>query len=257
MHISAAIFTDSLARDTGLLREADARVKLVFVVIGLLINLLSSSILTPAAIAASCIIMLLAIRVPAQTLLLRLAMPLVMAAVVLVTQLFFYGQTPLFTIPVLNLSGYQEGLARGMLVMGRVLGGTLLVLFLGMSTPAEKLFLAARWFRVPRTFIELALLSYRYIFVIIEEAATMRSAQRVRLGYHTWRQSMRSLSLLGAGIVLRTYDRAGRVFEAMLVRGYSQARPMPGPAFSPKDGLASLGLGVVLAGSYLAGRLGG
>ncbi len=250
------VFSDVFAQRRNLLTGVEARAKLAFTLLGLLINLVSSSPYTPISIAAFCLIALLSIRIPAKTLLLRLAMPLVMGAVVLVAQVFFYGETPLFTITVLRLTAHEEGLAQGLLIMCRVLGGTSLVLFLSMSTPADQLLMAARWFRTPRTFVELALLIYRYIFVLAEELLTMKDAQTVRLGYHNWRQSMRSLNVLGASLILRAYDRAERVFEAMLVRGYGRADSSYCQAFSKKDGLVSLCLGLILAGFYLAGRIG-
>ncbi len=133
---------------------------LIVTVIALVINLLSSTIYTPISIAIFCMIILLAIKIPPRLLLLRLTMPLVMAVIVLITQIFFYGTTPLFAISFwgFRLVGYEEGLAQGFLIMSRVIGGVSLILFLSMSTPTNKLFLAASWFRVPKIFIELALL---------------------------------------------------------------------------------------------------
>ncbi len=150
-------------------------------------------------------------------------LPLVIAVTASIVQMFFYGHSPLFIIHIghFQVTGYQEGLGRGFLIMSRVIGGVSLILFLSMSTPVSKLLNAARWFRLSPTFIELTLLVYRYVFVLLEEMETIQSAQRVRLGYRNWRQSMKSLGTLGGSIVLRAYDRSQRVFEAMLVRGYT------------------------------------
>ncbi|MFH1003718.1 MAG: cobalt ECF transporter T component CbiQ [Chloroflexota bacterium] len=253
-----AVFSEVWAQRPNGVTSLDARLKIAFTAIALVINLLSPSIYTPIAIAAFCLVTLLAIRVPPGLLRLRLAMPLVMAAVVLITQIFFYGATPLFTIPVWGwqLVGYAEGLAHGVLIMGRVVAGVSLVLFLSLSTPANQLLLAAGWFRVPRTFTELALLVYRYIFVLIEEAAAIRAAQRVRLGYRDWRQGMRSLSTLGGSLIFRAYDRAERVFAAMSARGYTGAMPTSyRGGLGRRDRLAAAGLAGLLAAFYLAGRL--
>ncbi|MDO8568510.1 MAG: cobalt ECF transporter T component CbiQ [Dehalococcoidales bacterium] len=258
MHIETAeIFSEAFARRPNLITGIEARTKLVFVITGLAINLLSTSVITPLCIAAACLIGLLSVKVPLKTLLLRLAMPAVMALVILVTQVFLAGGKPLFTLSMwgLSLTGYVEGTLRGLLIMCRVLGGVSLVLLLSLSTPADKLFLAAGWFKVPRIIIELALLIYRYIFVLAEEFITMREAQRVRLGYRNWRQSMRSLSTLGACLILRAYDRAERVFEAMLVRGYAGANFSASEPFSKKDGLVAVCLGAVLVMFYLTGRM--
>ncbi len=257
MFDKSGIFSDAFAHRENWVTGIEARTKTAFTVVALVINLLSPSIYTPIAIAVFCLATLLAIRIPPRLLMLRLIMPLVMAAVVLITQLFFYGTTPLFAVPFLGLDlvGYEEGLAHGLLIMCRVIGGMSLILFLGMSTPAHRLLRAARWFRLPKVFVELSLLIYRYIFVLIEEAIAVKDAQRVRLGYDNWRRGMRSVGTLGGILVLRAYDRAERVFEAMIARGYSGALAVDYAGhFGRKDFMAAVGLTAVLAILYLIGQ---
>jgi cobalt/nickel transport system permease protein len=252
------IFSDVFAHKENLVTGIEARTKIAFTVIALVINLLSPTIYTPIAIALFCLATLMAIRIPPKLLMLRLTMPLLMAAVVLITQIFFYGTTPLFTIPFwgFNLVGYEEGLARGLLIMCRVIGGVSLILFLSMSTPAHRLLLAASWFRLPKVFIELALLIYRYIFVLIEEAIAIKDAQRVRLGYRSWQQSIRSVGALGGILILRAYDRAERVFEAMIARGYTGAMTISYTEhFGRKDFIAAICLSTALVILYLIGQL--
>lgn len=256
MFDKADIFSDAFAQNGNFATRIEARTKMGFVVLALIINLLSPGVATPLALAAFCLITLLLVRVPARLLLLRLAMPLAMAIVVLVTQVFFFGQTPLFALPLwrFTLVGYEEGLAHGFLIMCRVLAGVSLVLLLSMTTPADRLFRAAAWFRMPQTFMEIGLLVYRYIFVLAEELVSMKDAQKLRLGYHSWRQSMKSWNTLAASLFLRAYDRAERVFEAMLVRGYAGPKLTYGQTFTGKDGTVALCLGLILAGFYLIGR---
>ncbi len=252
------IFTDVFAHKDNVVTAIEARTKVAFTVIALVINLLSPTIYTPIAIASFCLASLMAIGIPPKLLLLRLAMPLVMAGVVLITQIFFHGTTTLFIIPFwgFNLMGYEEGLARGFLIMCRVIGGVSLILFLSMSTPANRLLMAARWFRLPKTLIELALLIYRYIFVLIEEAIAIKDAQRVRLGYRNWQQSVRSVATLGGILVLRAYDRAERVFEAMTARCYTGTMTINYMEhFGRKDFIAAICLSAVLIILFLLGQL--
>jgi len=252
------IFSDVFAHRKNLVTGIEARTKIAFTIVALVINLLSPTIYTPIAIALFCLATLMAVGIPPKLLGLRLTIPLFMASVVLITQVFFYGTTALFTIPFwgFNLVGYEEGLARGFLIMCRVIGGVSLILFLSMSTPANKLLLAATWFRIPKILVELALLIYRYIFVLLEEIVTIKDAQKVRLGYHNWRQSMRSLSILGGSLILRAYDRAERVFEAMVVRGYTGATTISYTEhFGRKEFITAFCLIAILAILYLIGQL--
>jgi len=258
MYSKHEVFSDLFAQKQNLVTGIEARAKIAFILRALVINLLSPTIYTSIAIAIFCLIILLTIKIPPRLLLLRLTMPLVMATVVLITQIFFYGATPLFTISLwgFHLVGYEDGLAHGFLIMCRVIAGVSLILFLSMSTSANKLLLAASWFRVPKIFIELALLVYRYVFVLIEEVVAIRDAQKVRLGYRNWRQSMKSLGVLGGSLILRAYDRAERVFEAMTTRGYTGTMAINYTEhFGRKDFLVTTCLGAILLIFYLIGRL--
>lgn len=256
MFTQASTLIDTCARKNNFLSRIDARTKMAFVLLSLILNILLPGIVVPLGLAILSLALLLTIRMPGRLLLLRLTIPLTMAAVLLVTQVFLTGSTPLFHMDIagLSITGYVEGLKNGILTVGRVLAGVSLILLLSMSTPADKLFKAALWFRVPTVVIEISLLIYRYIFVMGDELMLMQSAQQVRLGYHNWRQSMKSVSTLGACLILRAYDRAERVFESMLVRGYGQVQPTPEMDFSWEDGCVALLMGLILAGFYFIGQ---
>ncbi|MCL5985246.1 MAG: cobalt ECF transporter T component CbiQ [Actinobacteria bacterium] len=253
-----SIFSDVFAHIKNIVTGIEVRTKIVFIAIALLINLLSPNIYTPIAIAIFCLATLIVIKIPPKLLMLRLSMPLVMAVMVLAVQMFVCGTIPLFTIPLwgFHLVGYKEGLTHGLLIMCRVIAGISLVLFMSMSTPANKLFQAAIWFRVNRIFVEIALLMYRYIFVLAEEAIAMKEAQKVRFGYHNWKQSIRSLGMLGGTLILRAYDRAERVFEAMLTRGYTGTAIIRYQSrLSNGDIISIICLGLLLIVFFLISRL--
>lgn len=83
----------------------------------------------------------------------------------------------------------------------------------------------------------------------------MQEAQKVRLGYCNWRLSMNSLSILGACVIIRAYDRAERVYEAMLVRGYTQGKTSPNEyRLYAVDWAAILICVTLLAGLFVIGQ---
>jgi len=229
---------------------------MVFVALALILNIISTGYIVSICLLVFCLIVLSALRLPVRLLLIRLSIPFSMVFVLLVTQVFLYGQTPLFQINIAGcvLTGYTEGLMRGITLVLRVLAGISLILLLSMSTSADKLFKAAAWFRVPGTFVEIGLLIYRYIFVLGEEFIRLQDAQRTRLARNGWRRGMRAASVLGASIILRSYDRAARVFEAMTVRGYVGRPTYTSLDFRLKDVLVAALLAAVLAGFYIIGR---
>lgn len=201
------VFSDHFARRINYLTEVDTRVKMLFAAAAIIIVVSSQRSYAPLIVFFLSLVFLLGVRIPPRVILLRLAAPLSIAGVILFMQIFFYGMA--------------EGLAHGALIMAKVLGAVSLIIFLSMTTPVNKLLNAARWFKVPNTWIEIAMLSYRYSFVLLEDAITIRNAQKARLGYSSLARSLRSFGELMGSTVIRTYDRSIAVYESMMLRGYN------------------------------------
>ncbi len=205
------IFSDHFAQKANYLTEVDARVKMLFAAAVIIIVVSSHNIYVPFIVLSLSLVALLGIRIPPGIILLRAAAPFGLAAVVLFMQIFFYGMA--------------EGLTRGILIMAKVLSAVSVIIFLSMTTPVNKLLSAARWFKVPNTWVEIAMLSYRYSFVLLEDAAAIRNAQKVRLGYSSLARGLRSFGELMGSTVIRTYDRSIAVYESMVLRGYDGTMP--------------------------------
>lgn len=88
------------------------------------------------------------------------------------------------------------------------------------TTTIEKLCYAFRILHVPRILVTQLLLTYRYISVLLQEANRITQAYALRapnqkgIHFKVWG------SLVGQ-LLLRSMDRAGIVYESMLLRGYT------------------------------------
>ena len=103
----------------------------------------------------------------------------------------------------------------------KALSLVLIVLVLLATAPLTETFKAAQRLHVPGLLIHLAMLAYRYIFLLAGELARLRIALRVR-GYRN-RASLHSYRTVGhvAGVLLvRGYEQAERVGQAMRCRGF-------------------------------------
>lgn len=93
-------------------------------------------------------------------------------------------------------------------------------LLLIATTGMDRLAGALRMLKVPRIFVLQLLLTYRYISVLIEEVARTLRAYSLRApeqkGIH--RSAWGSLA---GQLILRTFDRAQRIYEAMCLRGFA------------------------------------
>lgn len=88
------------------------------------------------------------------------------------------------------------------------------------TTGMDKLAVALRMIKIPKIFVLQILLTYRYISVLIEEVSRMMRAYSLRApgqkGIH--RSVWGSFS---GQLILRTFDRANRVYQSMNLRGFT------------------------------------
>ncbi len=206
----------------GFLFSIDPRVKL-FAVAGLLVtNLFARGFLLPGGLLIFCGWLLLVSGLPLRTLVVRLFFPAVIALTVLLTQTFWTGGAHLLfdgSLLGVQMTATLEGVHRGGRIAFQVLSGVLLILLLTWTTPSWGLLSALRWYRFPKTMIEVGLLMFRYLFLLFEEGGRIREAQKVRLGYASRSEALRSASILGGILFIRAYDRAERLTNTMRCRG--------------------------------------
>lgn len=94
------------------------------------------------------------------------------------------------------------------------------VLLLIATTGMDALGASLRTLRIPKLFVMVLLLTYRYITVLIEETA------RVLRGYSLRAPNQKGIhrsawGSLAGQLLLRTLDRAQRVYQAMCLRGFT------------------------------------
>lgn len=88
------------------------------------------------------------------------------------------------------------------------------------TTGMDRIADALRLLRVPRVFVLQLLLTYRYISVLMEEVARIIRAYSMRAPSHSGVQKGVWGSLAG-NLLLRTFDRAHSVYQAMVQRGFN------------------------------------
>ncbi|MCB2185675.1 MAG: cobalt ECF transporter T component CbiQ [Deltaproteobacteria bacterium] len=128
-----------------------------------------------------------------------------------------FGTTPLWTVGPLTF--HQEGLMMGLSAAARVVSDMSWMAVVFLTTPFTRVLEALTWFRVPAVLVETVAMSYRYTFLLVEEFSRMRQAARSRGGFEKRAQSFSTTAMLLAEVILRAYDRARRIQEAMVARG--------------------------------------
>jgi cobalt/nickel transport system permease protein len=113
---------------------------------------------------------------------------------------------------------------RGRLVVLLFMKAASLVLLLQIvlvTAPLTTTLKAAHHLRVPGLVVQLLMLSYRYVFVLGDELGRLRIALRVR-GFRNRpsKHAYKTVGHLAGTLLLRGYERAERVSQAMACRGY-------------------------------------
>ncbi|NSW53909.1 MAG: cobalt ECF transporter T component CbiQ [Anaerolineae bacterium] len=237
------------------LQQLDARVKIIFTLAFILALSLSPFGAWAAYFLFLCLVLSAAIAAGTdlRSLLRRSLLGL----------LFILSALPLlFTAPgirlPLHLGGWtlwisQPGLIRFASIGAKAWISMLAALLLAESTPVPVLLLAFQRLRTPRVFIAILSLMWRYLSVIRAEALSLMHARTSRSaaspdgarggGGIAWRA--RVTGGMAGSLLLRSMERADRVYAAMLSRGYDGQLPDPErKGLSPQDLL-------VLAGALL------
>lgn len=162
-------------------------------------------------------------KLPVRTWLQRLRLPSVLVAGMALAVLFRRGPTPWLQFGGITLSA--EGALAAALLLVRVYGILTLAFACFHVTPLLRMIEGLRALRLPYILVDMALLMARYLETLKQDLHHMNLAARLR-GFRQRGWSMHTIqtqSWLAANLLLRSYERADGIYQAMRLRGYGQA----------------------------------
>ena len=129
-----------------------------------------------------------------------------------------------------SFDGFATVFARSILCL-------MLLILLTNTTRFSELLRGIRKLGCPRILVLNLAFLYRYLFVLTEEVLRMRQARDCRrVGRAPVRDEVRLLGSMLTTLLLRSFERAERLYQAMLSRGYSGEFPVVEPRrFSWRD----------------------
>lgn len=194
-----------------------------------------------------------------------LALPFVLAALPVI---FTTRGTVLFSLPLgaWTLTASAEGLARFVSVALKSWLSVQAAIVMAASTPFPELLQAMRAIGIPRLLVAMFGLTWRYLFVLVDEALRLMRARAARSGVNpsigtrgnrrghegggvAWRA--RVTGGMAGSLFLRAFERSDRIYVSMLSRGYDgEIRLMPLSALS-SGGRLALFVGLAVLGVLL------
>lgn len=210
------------------LYRLDPGLKLAFVAVALGLVLTGGPAVAFATILAA-VVLVLAAGVPFCLLLRLLLLPFgfllpgVLVLVVTVGEAVTWGvQVAAWRVGVTD-AGLNQAYVLGL----RALAAVACLYFLALTTPLPAVLGVLRRLRVPALVLEIAVLTYRYLFVLERVARGICLAQAARGGYRSLRGKLYSLGLLASQLFLVTHHQAQRLYTALLARGYQDSLLVP------------------------------
>lgn len=127
-----------------------------------------------------------------------------------------------YAIPVgeYYVTSSWAGLKRGIQMILTALASVSSLYVLSFHTPLTEILDVLKKLHVPGLFIELMLLTYRFIFILMESASAILTAQKARLGNRNLKTSIQSFGEMAAVVFVRSLKQSDALYNAMESRCY-------------------------------------
>lgn len=147
--------------------------------------------------------------------------------------------------PVAEVAGWvisREGTIRLFGIFAKSWISLQIAILLSVVTPFPDMLWALRALRVPKPLVSIVAFMYRYLFVLMDEALRLRRARSARCaqggqragGGLLWRGRVAG-GLVG-NLMLRSFERSERIYNAMLARGFTgELKTFGRPAVAGED----------------------
>lgn len=121
----------------------------------------------------------------------------------------------------LYLGVSKTGIIAAARLFFKALGAVSCLYYLALNTPMVDILSTLKKLKCPQLIIELMSLIYRFIFILMETANTMKIAQNSRLGYANIFAAYHSMGALASTLFVRAYKRSEEMFISLEARGYT------------------------------------
>ena len=221
-----AIFSEDIATRNGLLQRLDPRVKLVTMVGALVVVALVHSLPLLVLAYAGTVVLATVSGLPLGFFIKRvwLFIPIFTGIVVLPATLSIV--TPGHVVlPLWHWHGHphgvtEQGLHGAGIIIARVATSISLVVLLTLTTAWVRLLAALRALGVPKIFVLVIGMAYRYLFLLLDTVDDMYTARKART-LRTDREG-RHFVAAGAGTLFgKSHQLSEEVHQAMVARGYT------------------------------------
>jgi cobalt ECF transporter T component CbiQ len=210
----------------------DARLKLFLLVVAIGLNLVVAETWLSLSLLVVSLFFIVRSKIPFRLFAVFFLAPAWATLLVFAGFSIGFGTQPMVSVGPVTV--YREGVALGIGAALRVASEMSWIATLMLTTPFPRLMEALHFYRVPPVLIGAVGMAYRYAFLLADECYRMIAAARARGGMHGFYGKLDSTAMILAQVIIRAYDRAARLQQAMMTRGADSADAAAadgGPAF--------------------------
>lgn len=118
------------------------------------------------------------------------------------------------------ITGSHDAIFRATKLMVTAMASVSCLYFLSLNTTMTDILAVLDGIKCPKLLSELMLMIYRFIFVLLDSAYFISSSQHARLGYRTYRQSVKSFGGMVQAVFIQSMKRSRMLYDAMEARCY-------------------------------------
>jgi cobalt/nickel transport system permease protein len=219
------VYVERFSASNGVLQRIDPQVKL-FSTMAFILSAVAVRTVTPLTILFAAIVALcIASKIPVKFFFLRTTIFIpIFAAVIALPLPFITPGVPLakFEYGGLVAGVTMEGIHRATQFVLKVWVSVASLILLVLTTRFSRLVHAMEKFKLPGVLVTMTAVTYRFIFLFVNESYRMALAKESRtVERERWREALRSLANMIATLFIRAYERGERVYLSMIARGYA------------------------------------
>ena len=111
-------------------------------------------------------------------------------------------------------------LQSGLFLMLKVIAAVSALQFMILTTPSCEIISVMKRTHLPKGFIDLMNMIYRFIFILLEVFSRMKNAAESRLGYRDFKTSCSTFGSVASNMLVLSLKKAGAYYDAMEARCY-------------------------------------
>lgn len=202
-----------------IIQKIDPRVKIFSFMALVLIAILAKSIITLIILISITFILSTMSKIPLKFFFIRTSFIPIFVTFIALPLIFITPGNQILNLNFISIT--IEGVHKALIFILRVWTCANSLILLTLTTKFSSLINAMENINIPNIFTMMISITYRFIFLSINEAYRMLLAKEVRtIKKESRLKAMRSLAMMFSTLFIRSYERGERVYLAMMARGY-------------------------------------